>query len=48
MKMQSSTPGKLEDQDLLVLGIGNPLMGDDGVGNRVIELLAEGRFTAQR
>ena len=39
--MQSSTPGKLDGQDLLVLGIGNPLMGDDGVGNQVIELLAE-------
>jgi hydrogenase maturation protease len=26
---------------MLVLGIGNPLMGDDGVGNQVIELLAE-------
>lgn len=39
--MQTSTPDKLDSQDLLVLGIGNPLMGDDGVGNRVIELLAE-------
>jgi hydrogenase maturation protease len=39
--MQPSTPGKLNDQDLLVLGIGNPLMGDDGVGNQVIKLLAE-------
>lgn len=27
-------------QDILVLGIGNPLMGDDGVGIHVIELLA--------
>lgn len=39
--MQTSTPDKLDSQDLLVLGIGNPLMGDDGVGNQVIELLAE-------
>lgn len=39
--MQTATPDKLDSQDLLVLGIGNPLMGDDGVGNRVIELLAE-------
>jgi len=39
--MQPSTPGKLNSQELLVLGIGNPLMGDDGVGNQVIELLAE-------
>jgi hydrogenase maturation protease len=39
--MQSSTPIPLEHQDTLVLGIGNPLMGDDGVGNRIIELLAE-------
>ena len=48
MKMQSSTPAPLERQDLLVLGIGNPSMGDDGVGNQVIELLAEKDFTAQR
>ena len=41
MMRQSSTPGKLKDQAMLVLGIGNPLMGDDGVGNQVIELLAE-------
>lgn len=27
--------------DVLVLGIGNPLMGDDGVGIRVIEMLVE-------
>jgi len=39
--MQSTTPGALERQSLLVLGIGNPSMGDDGVGNQVIELLAE-------
>jgi hydrogenase maturation protease len=39
--MQSTTPVPLERPDLLVLGIGNPLMGDDGVGNQVIELLAE-------
>ena len=39
--MQSYTPVPLERPDLLVLGIGNPLMGDDGVGNQVIELLAE-------
>jgi hydrogenase maturation protease len=26
---------------VLVLGIGNPLMGDDGVGSQVIQLLAE-------
>lgn len=41
MKMQSCSPASLEPQALLVLGIGNPSMGDDGVGNRVIELLAE-------
>jgi hydrogenase maturation protease len=41
VKIQPSTPDKLGSQDLLVLGIGNPLMGDDGVGNQVIELLAE-------
>jgi hydrogenase maturation protease len=28
-------------QDVLVLGVGNPLMGDDGVGIRAIELLAD-------
>lgn len=28
-------------QDVLILGIGNPLMGDDGFGIRVVELLAE-------
>lgn len=43
--LNSSTPGELERQeilqDMLVLGIGNPLMGDDGVGSQVIELLAE-------
>ena len=38
--MQSTTPIPLERPNLLVLGIGNPLMGDDGVGNQVIELLA--------
>ena len=39
--MQSSTPQAFGPQDLLVLGIGNPLMGDDGFWNQVIELLAE-------
>lgn len=43
--LDSSTPGELERQeilqDMLVLGTGNPLMGDDGVGSQVIELLAE-------
>jgi len=38
---ETSTPGKPVSQDVLVLGIGNPLMGDDGVGCQVIELLAE-------
>jgi hydrogenase maturation protease len=28
-------------RDVLILGIGNPLMGDDGVGIRVAELLAD-------
>jgi hydrogenase maturation protease len=28
-------------EDVLVLGIGNPLMGDDGVGIRVIEILKQ-------
>jgi len=28
-------------QDILVLGIGNPLMGDDGAGIRLVERLAE-------
>jgi hydrogenase maturation protease len=27
-------------EEILVLGIGNPLMGDDGVGIRVVEMLA--------
>jgi hydrogenase maturation protease len=27
-------------QEVLVLGVGNPLMGDDGIGLRAIELLA--------
>lgn len=27
---------------ILVLGVGNPLMGDDGAGPRVVELLLEG------
>lgn len=35
--MSTRTPAK----DVLILGIGNPLMGDDGVGIRVAELLAE-------
>lgn len=35
--MTASTPAR----DVLILGIGNPLMGDDGVGIRVAELLAE-------
>ncbi len=39
--MKSSIPAPLERQPVLVLGIGNPSMGDDGVGNQVIELLAE-------
>ncbi len=33
----STTPQR---QEVLVLGLGNPLMGDDGVGSKVIELLA--------
>jgi hydrogenase maturation protease len=41
VKMMSCSPAPLERQNLLVLGIGNPSMGDDGVGNQVIELLAE-------
>jgi hydrogenase maturation protease len=28
--------------DLLVLGLGNPLRGDDGIGPRVVELLKQG------
>ena len=28
-----------DSDDILVLGIGNPLMGDDGVGIRVVEML---------
>jgi hydrogenase maturation protease len=51
--LDKSSPGKLERQeilhetlqdfvqDTLVLGIGNPLMGDDGVGSQVIKLLAD-------
>ena len=35
--MQASNPAP----EILVLGIGNPLMGDDGAGMRVIEMLAE-------
>jgi len=36
-----SSPSKLDHQDVLVMGVGNPLMGDDGVGKHIIELLAE-------
>jgi hydrogenase maturation protease len=31
----------MQPEEILVLGVGNPLMGDDGVGARVIELLGE-------
>ncbi len=30
--------------DLLILGVGNPTMGDDGVGSRVVELLSQVRL----
>ena len=32
----------MSDERILVLGVGNPLMGDDGVGPRVVELLLAG------
>ena len=34
-------PAPSLSRDVLVLGIGNPLMGDDGVGIRVVEMLAQ-------
>lgn len=33
--------GRSNTDDILVLGVGNPLMGDDGVGIRAAELLSE-------
>jgi len=35
-----SAEKQTQSDDILVLGIGNPLMGDDGTGIRVIEMLA--------
>jgi hydrogenase maturation protease len=35
-----------QDRDVLVLGIGNTLMGDDGVGIRVVEILANEELPA--
>jgi hydrogenase maturation protease len=32
---------KTQSEDILVLGVGNTLMGDDGVGIRVVEMLAD-------
>ena len=32
----------MSDERILVLGVGNPLMGDDGIGPRVVELLLAG------
>jgi hydrogenase maturation protease len=37
MTMQDSQNGDMT----LVLGVGNPLMGDDGAGIRIVEMLAE-------
>jgi hydrogenase maturation protease len=34
-------PAPIHPDNILVLGIGNPLMGDDGVGIRVIEMLSQ-------
>jgi hydrogenase maturation protease len=34
-------------ENLLVLGIGNPLMGDDGAGIRVVEMLAQKELPPQ-
>lgn len=31
-----------ETRRILVMGVGNPLMGDDGIGPRVVELLSAG------
>ena len=42
MKSNHPTPNVAQSQDTLVLGIGNPLMGDDGVGSQVVELLQAG------
>lgn len=39
--MMFPTPAQDPNPDVLVLGIGNPMMGDDGVGIRVVELLAD-------
>lgn len=37
-----SSPGPIDSTpNTLILGIGNPLMGDDGAGIRVVELLAQ-------
>ena len=32
----------IESEKILVMGVGNPLMGDDGIGPRVVELLRAG------
>lgn len=42
MKNDHPTSAVAQSQDTLVLGIGNPLMGDDGVGSQVVELLQAG------
>ncbi len=36
-----ATARSTSSEDVLVLGIGNPLMGDDGVGIKVVEMLKE-------
>jgi hydrogenase maturation protease len=37
---RTEMPASTASEDILVLGIGNPLMGDDGAGIRVVEMLA--------
>jgi len=32
----------IESEKILVMGVGNPLMGDDGIGPRVVEMLRAG------
>ena len=34
-------PRQARSDDILILGVGNPLLGDDGAGIRAIEMLAE-------
>lgn len=45
-KMDLPIPAESHTSEVLVLGVGNPIMGDDGVGPRVIELLSTAKLPA--